>query len=121
MNLNKRKFIMMKIIFNNDIEHVIEVENFNYSTTFKINNYSNYSDSINFNIIGNSISELQKFENILITHIKIVNSNDEDITTLSFEEELYILNYNDNIYETGINTYVNLGKVNIVNEDMEEI
>ena len=111
----------MKIVFNNDTEHVIEVENFNYSTTFKVDNYSNHNDSVNFNMAGNFIPMLQNFENVLITNIKIMNSNDEDITTLSFEEGLYILNYNGNIYENGVNAYVNLGKVNTANRNMEEM
>lgn len=111
---------MMKIIFNNDAEHIIEAENFNYSTTFRIDNYSNHSDSVNFNMVNNAIAALQNFENVAITNIKVISSNNEDITTLTFEDGLYILNYNGNVYETGINTYVNLGKVNIA-RNMEEI
>lgn len=110
---------MIKIIFNNDTDHVVEAENFNYSTTFKIDNYSNHNDNISFNMVGNSISALQSFENVIITNIKIMNSNDEDITTLMFEEGLYILNYNGSVQENGVNAYVNLGKINIVNRDME--
>lgn len=103
---------MVKIIFNNDTEHVIEVENFNYSVTFRVDNYSTHSDNVNFNIIGDSFVTLQTFENVAITSIKIMNSNDEDITTLTFENGFYILNLNGNIYEGGINSYVNLGKIN---------
>jgi hypothetical protein len=111
-SLIKGGYIMVKIIFNNDTEHAIEVENFNYSVTFRVDNYSTHSDNVNFNIIGDFFVTLQTFENVAITSIKIMNSNDEDITTLTFEDELYILNYNGNVYETGVNAYVNLGKVN---------
>jgi len=108
---------MIKIIFNNDAEHVIGAENFNYSTTFKIDNYSSHSDNANFTMISNSIDALQRFENTPITSIKIMNSDNTDITTLAFENEVYILNYNSNIYENNMNTYVNLGKVNLPEEN----
>lgn len=106
---------MIKIIFNNDAEHVIEAENFNYSTTFKIDNYSNHNDNANFSMINNSTTILNIFENVAIQTIKITNSNNEDITTLEFENGLYILNYNSNIHDNGANTYVNLGKINTNN------
>lgn len=108
---------MIKIVFNNDTEHLIEAESFNYSTTFRIDNYSERNDNANFNMTSNSITNLYAFENVAITSIKIMNSNDEDITTLSFENGVYILNYNGNIYENNVNTYVNLGKVSLSEEN----
>ena len=73
---------MIKIIFNNNTEHTIEAENFNYSVTFRVDNYSTHSDNVNFNIVGDSFATLQMFENVAITSIKIMNSNDEDISRL---------------------------------------
>lgn len=108
---------MIKIVFNNDTQHLIEAESFNYSTTFKIGNYSEHNDNANFNMTSNFVTNLYVFENVAITSIKIMNSNNEDITTLTFENGLYILNYNGNVYENNVNTYVNLGKVNLSEEN----
>lgn len=108
---------MNKLIFNNETEHMIEVENFNFSTIFKIDDYSNHTDNINFTVINNSVSLLNNFENTPITNIKILNSNQEEIVALSFNEALYILNYNGNIYDNNLLTNVYLGKVNISNEE----
>ena len=107
---------MIKIVFNNDTEHLIEAESFNYSTTFKIGNYSEHNDNASFNMTSSSITNLYTFENVAITSIKIMNSNNENITTLTFEDGLYILNYNGNINENNVNTYVNLGKVDLSEE-----
>lgn len=65
---------MLKIIFNDDYDHIIQVNNFNYSTTLQIDNYSKHYDNISMSFNADAIRNLNHFENVKITKIEIQNS-----------------------------------------------
>lgn len=113
---------MIKLILNNNEENILLVNNFNYFASLQIANYSNRSDNIDFSIAAESLDDVAAFEDTPITSIKITKEDNTLIANLSFEgDNLYVLNYNTNIYsEDSINSQVNIGRVNIPNENSTE-
>ena len=103
---------MITLIFNNDTEHAIEADNFNYTVTFNVENYSQRADNINFNITESSLPHLNLFENVNIESIKVLNAESEEVVTLTFNDNLYILGYNTSIYGTSSNSSVSMGHIN---------
>lgn len=113
---------MIKIILNNSEENTLFANDFNYSASLQITNYSNRVDSISFSIAAESLDDIVAFEDTPITSIKITKEDDTLIANLPFEgNNLYVLNYNTNIYnENSINSQVNIGRVNIPEENNTE-
>ena len=103
---------MIKVILNNDNAHVIEANEMNYSAVMGIDNYSQHSESIGLNVSLSSLSNAQPFENIRIETLKILNDQDEEMVTLTFSEDLYITNFNSNIYNNSTSAYININKIN---------
>ena len=103
---------MMKVIFNNDNEHVLSVNQINYNTTFQVNNYSNRSDGLNIQLNINSIGAIATFENVALITMQILNNNDEEISTINFPEHFYMLASTANFYEGSNNININFGTVN---------
>ena len=103
---------MIKIILNNDNEHIIEANEMNYSTTMGIVNYSQHTVNINLNITITSLSNIQNFENVRIQALTILNEENEEIVSLAFSGNLYIMNFNTNIYANSSSAYVSIGEIN---------
>ena len=102
---------MLKIILNNDTEHVLTANDVNHSVTMKIDNYSEHSENINLNIFVESVDNLSYFENVKIESLQILDEQDTLISTLTFNDDLYITSYNSSIYGAGATTYVNINKI----------
>ena len=104
---------MLKLIFNEDSNHALMVGNFSQSTIFEITNYSTHQTQMNFNIDTLSINNLMAFENVPLTKLKILDSTEEILIDLTFENDvkLYILSYNTNLYDGGQSTNVSIGQV----------
>lgn len=112
---------MIKIILNNDEAHIIEATEMNYSTTMGINNYSQHVINISLNINIASLASIQIFEGIRIETLTILNEENEEVVSLIFPGNLYIMNFNSNIYSNNSSTYVNIGEINLPsNEEVEE-
>ena len=103
---------MMKIVFNNDNEHVLSVNQINYNTTFQVNNYSNRSDNLNIQLNINSIGAIAAFENTALTRMQILNNNDEEVSVIVLPENFYMLSSNANFYEGSNSANANFGTVN---------
>ena len=111
---------MLKLILNEDFSHAIMSNNFSQSTTFQIDNYSTHQTSMNFNIDAASIANLLLFENSPITSLRIMEGETLLVNLAFGTNNVYILNYNTNIYEGGQNTSVSISQVEIqANEEPE--
>jgi hypothetical protein len=102
---------MLKMILNDDNLHPINANNFSYHVTLEIENYTSKSSSLNFNTDIVSIPSIVAFENVPITSLALLQDDDTEIVTLSFQNDFYILNYNANIYEGGTNNTVSMGYI----------
>ena len=111
---------MLKIVFNGQVSFLLQATNFNQSTTFNVDGYSNHSTRINLNIDASSISNLSRFENTPITAIRVLTEDNVEILRLSFNENnMYILNYNTSIHIGGQSTNVVLGQIEIPEQEPE--
>ena len=112
---------MLKLIFNEDFSHAVMSDNFSQSTILEVANYSTRSINMNFNITATSIPNLLAFENTKITSLRIQEENGNEVVRFNFgTSNIYILNYNTNIYNNGQNTNVSMGQVNIIEPEEPE-
>lgn len=103
---------MLKLVLNEDFSHAIDINNYNQSTVLAINNYSSHSTSVTFTTLAASVASIMAFENTPITSLRIRDDAGETIINLNLTgKNIYILNYNINIYNGGENTSVSLGQV----------
>lgn len=110
---------MLKMILNEDDLHPISVNNFNYYVTLGIEDYTTKSSSLNFNTDIASIPNVDVFENTPITSLTLIQGEDTEVVTLTFQENFYILNYSANIYDGGSNNAVAMGYI-VKNEAVDE-
>ena len=103
---------MMKVIFNNDNEHVLSVSQINYGTTFHVDNHSTRRDNLDMQLDVGSFGDLTAFENIALTRMQILNNNDEEVSVIVLPENFYMLSSNANFYEGSNSTNVNFGTIN---------
>lgn len=103
---------MIKLIVNNDLEHIITINEMNYSATLAIDNFSQHQENINLNINLTSLNSIQYFENTKITSLQLLTQEDTNIVTLTFTEDIYFTSYNANIYDENARVYVSITKIN---------
>lgn len=103
---------MIKLVINNETGYPVIVNEMNYASTMRINNYASPQTNITLNINLDQLSNIQHFEDIKITSLQVLNSqNDTSIATLSFTEDLYFTSYNANIQDENARVYVSVTKI----------
>lgn len=102
---------MIKLVLNNDNEHVWNVQNINYNISFGIDSYSNHSEQISCSVVSNNIENVNFFENKEITSIAIYD-DEESVATLSLSN-VYITNGNITLYDKNALFNVTLNSINL--------
>lgn len=109
----------MKLIINKDTEHYILIKNINYDVTYEVQNRIAHSNQLSCNLDENNLVNFQIFENTLITSIDVYNSEEQLLTSLTFNDNnFYLLSTSIIIDENNtIHNYINFGTVEVISKE----